>query len=85
MSHTLVRFSITKVRLENGWNSKQMISEGEAAIRLETTLHAFGNQEKSKQRSAIVTYLKLNIGNWPTIPDSRLVIIVYSESKIGSD
>ena len=44
-----------KVRLENGWNSKQMISEGEAAIPLETTRRAFGNQEKSKQRSAIVS------------------------------
>ena len=43
-----------KFRLENGWNSKQMITEGEAAIPLETTRRAFGNQEKSKQRSAIV-------------------------------
>ena len=42
-----------KFRLENGWNSKQMITEGEAAIPLETTRRAFGNQEKSKQRSAI--------------------------------
>ena len=38
----------TKVLLENGWNSKKMITEGEAAIPLETTLRAFGNQEKSK-------------------------------------
>ena len=30
-----------------------MISRGEAAIPLETTRRAFGNQEKSKQRSAI--------------------------------
>ena len=40
--------SITKVLLENGWNSKQMITEAEAAIPLETTLHAFRNQEKTK-------------------------------------
>ena len=44
----------TKVLLENGWNSKQMITEGEAAIPLETTLHAFRNQEKTKQRSTII-------------------------------
>ena len=31
-----------------------MITEGEAAILLETTLHAFRNQEKTKQRSTIV-------------------------------
>ena len=31
-----------------------MITEGEAAIPLETTQRAFGNQEESKQRSAIV-------------------------------
>ena len=43
-----------KVLLENGWNSKQMITEGAAAIPLETTRLAFLNQEKSKQRSAIV-------------------------------
>ena len=30
-----------------------MITEGEAAIPLETTLHAFCNQEKTKQRSTI--------------------------------
>ena len=42
------RFYCTKVRLENGWNSKQMITEGEAAIPMETTLHAFRNQEKIK-------------------------------------
>ena len=46
---------MTKVHLENGWNSKRMITEGEAAIPLETTRRAFGNQEKSKQRSAIAT------------------------------
>ena len=44
----------TKVRLENDWNSKQMITEGDAAIPLGTTLHAFRNQEKTKQRSTIV-------------------------------
>ena len=27
---------LAKVLLENGWNSKQMITEGEAAIPLET-------------------------------------------------
>ena len=46
----------TKVLLKNGWNSKQMITEGEAAIPLETTLHAFRNQEKTKQRSTIVRH-----------------------------
>ena len=50
-----------KVRLENGWNSKRMITEGEAAIPLETTRRAFGNQEKSKQRSAIVQKLTIYI------------------------
>ena len=43
-----------KVLLENGWNSKQMITEGEAAIPLETTQYAFRNQDKTKQRSTIV-------------------------------
>ena len=43
-----------KVLLENGWNSEQMITEGEAAIPLKKTLHAFRNQEKTKQRSTIV-------------------------------
>ena len=42
------------VYLQNAWNSKQMITEAEAAIPLEPTRRAFGNQEKSKQRSAIV-------------------------------
>ena len=46
----------TKVRLENDWNSKQMITEGDAAIPLETTRLAFRNQEKSKQRSAITGF-----------------------------
>ena len=45
---------LAKVHLENGWNSKRMITKGEAAIPLETTQRAFLNQEKSKQRSAIV-------------------------------
>ena len=31
-----------------------MITEGEAAIPMETTLHAFRNQEKTKQRSTIL-------------------------------
>ena len=44
----------TKVLLENGWNSKQMITEGGAAIPLEMALHAFHNQGKTKQRSTIV-------------------------------
>ena len=43
----------TKVCLENGWNSKLMIMEGDAAILLETNLHAFHNQEKTKQRPTI--------------------------------
>ena len=42
------------IYLENTWNCKQMITEGEAAIPLETTRRAFLNQEKLKQRSAIV-------------------------------
>ena len=42
-----------KVLLENGWNSKRMITEGDAAIPLETTRRAFCNHENSKQRSAI--------------------------------
>ena len=43
-----------KVLLENGWNSRRLITEGDAAISLETTRRAFSNQEKSKQRLAIV-------------------------------
>ena len=46
--------STVKVHLENGWISKQMITEGEAAIPLERTLHAFRNQKKTKQSSTIV-------------------------------
>ena len=54
----LVRSSnnVTKVLLENGWNSKQMITEGDTAILLETTRCAFGNQEKSKLRSTIAVH-----------------------------
>ena len=44
--------SITKVLLENGWNSKQMITEAEAAIPLETTRAP--PVIKRKQKSAIV-------------------------------
>ena len=54
MEKKTIKFILTKVLLENGWNSKQMITEGEAAIPLETTLHAFRNQEKTKQRSTIM-------------------------------
>ena len=35
-----------------------MITEGEAAIPLETTLHAFRNQEKTKQRSTIAESIR---------------------------
>ena len=52
--HAVKIFINPKVLLENGWNSKQMITEEEAVIPLETTLHAFRNQEKTKQRSTIV-------------------------------
>ena len=47
-----------KVCLEKGWNSKQMITEGEAAILMETTRRAFRDQENSKQRSVIVAKKK---------------------------
>ena len=50
-----------KVHLEKGWNSKRMITEGDAAISLETTRCAFRNQEKSKQRSAIVVIVYMVI------------------------
>ena len=50
-----------KVLLKNGWNSKQMITEGEAAVPLETTLRAFRNQEKAKQRSIITIVTNLTI------------------------
>ena len=46
-----------KVLLENGWNSKQMITVGEAAIPLKTTLHAFRDQEKTKQRPTTIDVL----------------------------
>ena len=39
-----VNFTKPKVHLEKGWNSKRMITEGEAAIPLETTRCAFRNQ-----------------------------------------
>ena len=42
-------FSI-KVLLENGWNSKRMITEGDAAIPLETTRRAFRNQREIKTK-----------------------------------
>ena len=41
-----------------------MITEGEAAIPLETTWRAFGNQEKSKQRSAIL-FLRMYLNMEP--------------------
>ena len=44
----------TIVYLENAWTSKQMITKGEAAIPLETTRRAFGNQSQSKQRSTLI-------------------------------
>ena len=34
-----------------------MITEGEAAIPKETTLHAFRDQEKTKQRTTIAKYV----------------------------
>ena len=45
------------VHLEDVWNSNQMITEGDAAITLETTRRAFRNQEQSKQRLGIVIML----------------------------
>ena len=54
----------TKVHLEKGWNSKQIITEGEAANPLETTLHAFRNQEKTKQRSTLVALLPTANSTW---------------------
>ena len=44
--------SLTKtiVYLENAWSSKQMITEGEAAIPLETTRRAFRNQSQLKTK-----------------------------------
>ena len=50
------------VYLENAWTSKQMITEGEAAILLETTRRAFRNQSQSKQRSTLLnTYLAFHL------------------------
>ena len=51
--------SLTKtiVYLENAWSSKQMITEGEAAILLETTRRAFRNQSQSKQRPTLVNFI----------------------------
>ena len=43
----------TIVYLENAWAIFSMITEGEAAILLETTQRAFRNQSQSKQRSTI--------------------------------
>ena len=43
----------TIVYLENAWALFSMITEGEAAILLETTRHALGNQWQSKQRSTL--------------------------------
>ena len=40
----------TIVYLENAWTSNQMITEGEAAILLETTRRAFRNQSQLKQK-----------------------------------
>ena len=54
--------SWAKVHLENGWNSIQTITEGEAAIPLETTRRAFGNQEKTKQDHIIVEILDVSYG-----------------------
>ena len=47
-------FLWTIVYVENAWTSKQMITEGEAAILLETTRRAFRNQSQSKQRSTLI-------------------------------
>ena len=44
-----------------------MITEGEAAIPLETTLHAFRNQEKTKQRSTIVIYFDVSESQKDTV------------------
>ena len=67
-----------------------MIMEGEAAILLETTQRAFGNQEKSKQRSSIVwileehTFPTVNFGfkgDWPVVEKSTLWSVMREESK----
>ena len=46
-------YTLSIVYLENAWSSKQMITEGEVAILLETTWRAFRNQSQSKQRSTL--------------------------------
>ena len=56
VQHFIILLNKTIVYLENAWNSKQMIMEGKAAILLETTRRAFGNQSQSKQRSTLVLY-----------------------------
>ena len=40
-----------------------MITEGEAAIPLETTLNAFRNQEKTKQKSTIHSLMYVSVYN----------------------
>ena len=40
---------------------KQIIVDGDAAIPMETTLRAFRNQDKSKQRSAIAGKFSENL------------------------
>ena len=66
-----------------------MITEGEAAIPLETTRRAFGNQEKSKQRSAIgwFTITGTEFGNsafilygWQKVVHSFVSILKYVTS-----
>ena len=52
-AHCQKKIVSTIVYLENAWTSNQMITEGEAAILLETTRRAFRNQSQSKQRSAL--------------------------------
>ena len=44
-----------------------MITEGEAAIPLETTRCAFLNQEKSKQRSAIAEFASACCPDFPLL------------------
>ena len=51
-----------------------MITEGEAAIPLEMTWRAFGNQEKSKQRSAIIYGISQKIAKLINFCSLRLAI-----------
>ena len=44
----MIFFSEPIDQLKYIWNSKQLITEGEAAIPMEMTQHAFRNQEKTK-------------------------------------